>query len=312
VPRLTRSLRQTALVLFFSSLLAACGGTAVSPAAAPAGTAGSDRIAVRRGDIDVVLTLSGSIVARPTFTIAAPGAGSIHLLATPKNPSSNPTQIAQIDEGGDATILLLPAFAGFDGWLTKDGDAVTGGLPVASAYYSGFAVEATIPTSDLYRFYGSIGDMQAQVSHGPGPFACPQFGSLGPSGVPVVVDAPGQTAEPDSTPGGETGQALPAPDSGSTPIVLLCAAPRDLTLFSGMPAILAVSTAQAHDVMVLPVEAIAGSSQRGRVTLIKPDGSKEMREIQLGITDGIFIQIKSGLNVGDVVAVPGPFLAPGL
>jgi hypothetical protein len=309
--RLMQLRRQAVLLLLLSSLLAACGGTTLSPSAAPptAGQAGTT--VVRRGDIEAVLTLSGDVVARPTFGVTAARAGSIHLSSVPTELSNQPIEIARVGEGTDAASVSLPAFAGFLGWLIHDGDPVTSGLPVASAYYSGFAVEATIPTSELYRFYGSVGAMQAQISHGPGPFACPQLGNLGASGQPVVDNRVGPTDQPGSTSTNEPmGQVLPGPGTGS--IVLLCAAPRDLTLFAGMPAILAVSTAQAHDVMILPVEAVAGSSQRGRVTLIKPDGSKEAREVQLGITDGTIIQIKSGLNVGDVVAVPGPFLGPGL
>jgi hypothetical protein len=304
--------RQAALVIIGSLLLASCGSSATSPGSAPAVPGGSSTIAVRQGDIDVVLALSGNVLARPSFAITATAAGRIHLSAAPKEPSASPTVIAQISGTAGTTTLSLPAYSGFQGWLVREGDTVTAGLPVVSAYYSGFAVEAAIPSADLYRFYGSVGAMQAQISHGPGPFACPQLGSVGGAVGAPDVETSTETAAPDATAAvGPVAQG-PSGADGSGPIVLLCAAPRDLTLFAGMPAILAVPTAQAHGVMVLPVEAVAGSSQRGRVTLMKRDGTKEARDIELGITDGTLIEIKSGLNVGDVVAIPGPFLAPGL
>jgi hypothetical protein len=77
-----------------------------------------------------------------------------------------------------------------------------------------------------------------------------------------------------------------------------------------MTGVMAVATGEAHGVLALPVEAVAGSSQSGRVTLVRADGSTETLDVQLGITDGVRIEIKSGLKAGDRVAIPGPFL-PG-
>jgi hypothetical protein len=78
-----------------------------------------------------------------------------------------------------------------------------------------------------------------------------------------------------------------------------------------MTAILAVTTARALNVLVLPVQAVAGSSQNGKVRLVLANGATEDREVSLGITDGSLIEIKTGLKEGDVVQVPGPFLSGG-
>jgi len=61
---------------------------------------------------------------------------------------------------------------------------------------------------------------------------------------------------------------------------------------------------------VLPVEAVAGGQGTGKVDVLKPDGSRETRDVVLGLTDGKVIEIKSGLTGDETVAVPGPNLPP--
>ena len=91
------------------------------------------------------------------------------------------------------------------------------------------------------------------------------------------------------------------------PLTVVCVVPADLTVFEGMPAVLALTTADVRDVLTLPVEAVAGTAERGLVLLEGPDGPVE-REVVLGPTDGIRIQIVSGVDDDDRVRVPGPDL----
>jgi hypothetical protein len=193
--------------------------------------------------------------------------------------------------------------------MVHDGALVTLGLPVASATYDGFAIEADVPDSVLYRFYGSVGDMNAEVKQGPGPFQCSAIGSIG-SAATAGTTATNETTGPGASvdPGQTVQLGGPSVDG---PVQLLCAPPRELTFFAGMKAILAVTTAQAQNVLVLPVQAVAGSSQSGKVRVVLANGTTEDRGVSLGITDGSLIEIKSGLKEGDVVQVPGPFLDGG-
>jgi hypothetical protein len=297
----------TLLAVLAVTTCAACGGTPQGPVQPSA----SNTATVRLGDIDSVVSLDATVVARPLFVIAAPTAGVVHLEQVLPGPSSSPIEVARVEDAGAITPITLPPYSDRLQWLVADGLAVTSGLPVGTASYEGFAIQATIPDAVLYRFYGTIGDMNAEINKGPGPFKCSPLGSIGSAANGQIgANSPVQTAQPTTS---TSASSAPAPQqlTESGPVQLLCAPPRDLKLFDGMPALLAVTTAEAHNVLVLPVEAVAGSSQRGKVRVLLSGGRSEDRDVDLGITDGANIEIRSGLKVGDVVAVPGPFLEDG-
>jgi len=57
----------------------------------------------------------------------------------------------------------------------------------------------------------------------------------------------------------------------------------------------------------LPIEAVAGTRSNGLVYL---QGEDKPRPVELGITDGAYIEISDGATVGDVVSIPSPSLLP--
>jgi hypothetical protein len=65
----------------------------------------------------------------------------------------------------------------------------------------------------------------------------------------------------------------------------------------------AVVTGEARDVLILPVTAVAGESDQGYVTLLE-DGRPVRRDVRLGLTDGLNVEIRAGLAEGDRVLVP--------
>jgi hypothetical protein len=91
---------------------------------------------------------------------------------------------------------------------------------------------------------------------------------------------------------------------------LVCTAPDGVRLINGATATVSVVTERASNVLVLPVEAVAGQQGKGKVQVVKPDGTKETRDVALGLTDGRVIEIKSGLTGDETIAVPGPNLPP--
>jgi hypothetical protein len=98
--------------------------------------------------------------------------------------------------------------------------------------------------------------------------------------------------------------------SDSTGMRLVCTAPTAVKLINGASATLEVTTKKVTNVLVLPVEAVAGLYGKGKVEIVKPDGTRETRDVVLGLTDGKVVEIKSGLTGDETVAVPGPNLDP--
>lgn len=62
------------------------------------------------------------------------------------------------------------------------------------------------------------------------------------------------------------------------------------------------------NVLRLPVSALTEvSSSQGtvaRVTVMLPDGSQQQREVQTGLSNRVYVEIKNGLNLGDQVVMP--------
>jgi hypothetical protein len=100
------------------------------------------------------------------------------------------------------------------------------------------------------------------------------------------------------------------PNSEPTGLRLVCTAPTDIKMINGAGATLEVVTERASNVLVLPVEAVAGRQGKGKVDVVGPDGQRQTRDVELGLTDGKVIEIKSGLTGDENVAVPGPNLPP--
>ena len=68
-----------------------------------------------------------------------------------------------------------------------------------------------------------------------------------------------------------------------------------------------VSCTVPSDVMMVPITAVEGVAGTGNVHFIMPDGTTELREVVLGLNDGVNVEVVSGLEVGDTILqfVPG-------
>jgi hypothetical protein len=169
-------------------------------------------------------------------------------------------------------------------WLVPDGMRVAAQVPVVLVRYGGFAVRARLPAADAYRMYDGPDDARAQITGGPGPTTC----------KPVTPEPEGPTGSDDA-----------GPTSGS--LVVLCLLPSNAKVISGLRAVLGLRTAVRHNVLVLPVQAVAGQSGKGLVSKLV-NGVAVATQVRLGITDGVVIEIVSGLREGDLVSPYGPHL----
>lgn len=78
------------------------------------------------------------------------------------------------------------------------------------------------------------------------------------------------------------------------------------TLLSGMTADVEVIAAQAKDALLVPVEALEEGPDGGyTVSVVKPDGELEEREVEVGLRDALNAEIRSGLELGETVTVEG-------
>lgn len=294
---------------------AACSsssGGAKNPELAPRGTTVTT-VKPTRQDLSNRVSLSGKVTVDPIFGVVAPVAGQIRYLtvATPTSTPTKPTKVATVKSSdGKSHDVTVPAGAVFTGRLVDDRSTVTTGLPIVSAKQVGYGVTADIDGAQAYQIADGGGTIQAQVKNGPGPFTCTQLGTIAalPAGT---VPADTTSAAPAASGAAAVVNNPNSQSTGSdaTGMRLVCVAPADVRLINGATVTVSVVTASATNVLTLPVEAVAGSQGKGQVDVVGLDGTRKTTDVVLGITDGKFIEIKSGLTGDETIAVPGPNLA---
>ncbi len=91
-------------------------------------------------------------------------------------------------------------------------------------------------------------------------------------------------------------------DDGSA--TLSCRLPRSVPAVVGATGQVVLVLAQEKDVLSLPIEAVDGTIANGSVYL--RSDPRNSHRIALGITDGVYVEVKSGLSERDVVLEPSP------
>jgi hypothetical protein len=308
-------------LLLVGTLLTGCRGAdaeGLDPSLAPRGETMTS-VTPTRQDITNRVSLSGTVQMDPVFGVEAPVAGQVRwfdLESTTAVPV-RPTTVANVWRRGKAHRVRLPARATFAGRLVAEGSTVAAGMPVVSARYSGYGVVADISGDQAYQIAAALTSVQAQIVNGPGPFRCTVLGTIAalpPGTVPESAPEPEPGAEPTGGPvvipgpGGETGGE--GPGSEPTGMRLVCVAKSKVKFINGAAVTLEITTRTSRNALVLPVEAVAGVQGRGQVDVLGPDGTRQTRDVVLGLTDGRVVEIKSGLEEDETVAVPGPNLPP--
>ena len=302
-----------ALVLLAPTACTAAGAKADNPGLAPRGTT-MTTVRPTRQDLANRVSLNGKVTLNPVFGLVSPVAGQVRYLdvTAPQSTPTKPTKVATVKSAdGKSHDVEVPAGAVFAGRLVDDRSTVTAGMPIVSARRVGYGIVADIDGGQAYKISDSLGSVQAQIKSGPGPFACAVLGTIAalPAGTIPAPAAPKASAPPSAGPiGGVLQPGDTAQPSDATGLRLVCTAAADVRLINGAAATLEVVTAKATNVLVLPVEAVAGLQGNGKVDVVKPDGTKETRDVVLGLTDGKVVEIKSGLTGTETIAVPGPNL----
>lgn len=275
-----------------------------------------------RQDLTNSVSLSGTVTMNPVFGLVAPVAGQMRYLDVkqPEKTPTKPTRIGSVWAGGKPNRVEVPAGATFAGRLVDDRSTVTAGMPVASAKLAGYGIVAEIGSDKAYQIADGLTAIEAQIKNGPGPFPCAVLGTIAalPAGtIPAPppadppADVPADQQAPEATdPAPPPVEEPPAEGSSASGLRLVCTAPADTKLINGAAVTLKIVTQTAANALVIPVEAVAGGQGKGTVEVVKDDGSTQLVQVELGLTDGKVIEVRSGLTGDEKLSVPGPNLPP--
>lgn len=202
----------------------------------------------------------------------------------------------QYDDGTNRWAIIKAPISGvlveFD---TLVGQTTSIGEVVARVAPSTFNVTAPIAPEDRYRLLDMPADAQVAIIGGPAPFTC--------TGLTIATASSGGDDDPGQDPG-----------STATDVVARCAVPSDVQVFPGLTATMTISGGIAENVLIVPTTAVEGGSGTGVVYVVAPDGSTEPREVTLGLSNGIEVEVLTGLEEGETVLqfVPGAPAGPGM
>jgi macrolide-specific efflux system membrane fusion protein len=279
--------RAALLVLGAIPLLLASGCTGNSAAATSSPPEHVPAVVVERGDVVAVVTLDGAVVPSPVVTVAAASGGAVRYNGSLKSGTAIGPSGPALFTIGSRPVRAV-AHGTFTGWTVPNGSVVPPGLPVAKEQLAGFGIEAATPPDLAYRIFSHDVTAKAEIRGGPAGFSCPV---VSPAALPVLPD-----------PNANSGNAG-TPGAGPS---LICVVPPNLFAVPGMRAFVAVQSAIAHNVLTLPVGAVAGTAQSGNVWLLDTRGVGHERTVQLGLSNGSVVQITAGLAEGDHVSSVSP------
>ena len=98
-----------------------------------------------------------------------------------------------------------------------------------------------------------------------------------------------------------------ATESGGTNLFEIKATvkiPSDITIRSGYSANAEIELQRAENVLMIPESALQFDGDDTFVYVLKEDGTYENRPVETGLSDGVNIEIKSGLSLGEKVRGP--------
>jgi len=235
-------------------------------------------IPVERQTITATTTVDVVSLATPEYVVVAPSSGELHYVEQAGDGASlrEGTVVATV---GTASVTV-PVDSTVVERLLPEGMRVQAGVPVLRARYGGFAVSGVVSPEDMYRLAADPTGARVQLEPGPAVQEC------------RAVSPPPRES---------------SPEAGGDQMPVLCLLPDSDGVVADLPGVLAITTGVAKDVLTLPLTAVAGSVGTGVVTVA--DGDRYVdTPVELGITNGIRVEITSGLDEGDLVLPYGPDL----
>ncbi|WP_017556731.1 efflux RND transporter periplasmic adaptor subunit [Nocardiopsis baichengensis] len=314
------------------------GGSAAEPAGPGGGPAQeSSAVPVEVGDITDTLVLDAVVREDPAKEVVSKRGGTVTRVWVGDGQEVDqgaPVATVRVQDGAPATggqgaggedagdtvpqtreVKLTAPVSGKVADLNglAEGDPVDPGAAVASISGGRYRAVAEIPPNDLYRFYDDPEEITLKIDKGPPAEQCDLM-ALGEKDASSDTGGSGDSAEED---GGMPGMGVPGADSGGGDATaqLTCRVPDDMEVFSGVTGKISVTTGSSTGALLVPVTAVRGGTEAGQVTVVGDGGTEEVRDVELGITDGEVIEVTSGLEEGEQVMDPvpldGDFDVPG-
>lgn len=286
----------------------------------PTGEVPAETVPAETGTVANTLTVDGTIELDPARPVVAPVTGTISgVYVVPGATVAAGDRLFQIrtetlpegeaapppSEGGEPvsppaprprvtwTNVVATAGGKVGGISLAKGDEVTKGGTMASVQPQSFRAVGSITPLDRYRLLTAPKTAVVTIPGGPKPFVC--------QGLEI-----GDTAAPAPS-GGEEGGPEGGSDGGDSASRISCMVPATVKVFDGLTMAMEIDAGAAKQVLVVPVTAVRGLLGSGSVWVVGPDGAPAERPVELGVTDGKVVEVKSGLTAGDLVLryVPG-------
>lgn len=261
---------------------------------------------VVRGDIRNDVTLSGAVAADDAVPIIATLTGEVREVLAGQGQSVSAGQellklraeVVYPDgtSGTKWSIVTAPAAGVLSSFAVLVGQQYSIGGTIGQVAPPSFHVSGSIPPEQLYRLIERPADAQVTINGGPAPFTC--------TGLTITTALPGSGSGSGDGAGGGAGTG--GTGSAGGPVVR-CAVPAEVTVFAGLTAEVVVPGGIAEGVLIVPTTAVEGGGGTGNVYLVLADGSTELREVTLGLSDGQNVEVTGGLEEGDLILqfVPG-------
>ena len=285
---------------FFGTSTAGAGGEL------PTGGVVDPQVPVMIGTVSNDVVLSGTVRADDAVPVKAPLGGEVIQVDAGVGSVVGAGQQLGVVKGVNSagrtvTVAITAPVAGTVSALSiVVNQQTTAGTVVAQIAPPGFYVTATVQPVERYRLAGAPAEATVTVTGGPAPFTC--------TGLTVTTPLAGSGSGGDDPGTGDPGAA-----SGTT---ARCTVPAEVTVFPDLTAQLTVSAGVAENVLIVPVTAVLGSAESGVVfVIVDPEtGESEEREVTLGLSDGVNVEIVDGLEEGELVMqfVPGAPADPGM
>ena len=273
------------LLLVCGAIAAALVKVAFFPDAAdariePGSIVSSPTAPVERGAITDELEIAGTVARDDAVTVRSTVDGTVTDVRVAQGQSVTAGQVLFVVKQFEP-VRSIEITAPEAGELTEfsivKGQGTSIGAEVASLAPTRFHVLGTVEPVLLYRLINAPSEAQLTIAGGPAPFTC-------------------------------TGMAVRVSEDGTTSVA--CAIPGDQRVFPGLQATLAVRVGAADDVLTVPTTAVMGGSGTGTVW-VETDGELLERTIELGITDGTLIEVRSGLEEGELIRQFAPSQTAG-